>query len=112
MVSRCYKISCVQIGDNRLYSQLSVAVFPKLKCVIKFPELFTIQVTIPKTMAAVYLPQYLANLTQLIGREKVVHLGEIHSCTTNIVCDRFGYFRSFLCVFMNIFRVACAKNIG
>ena len=51
------------------------------------------------------LPQYLANLTQPISTLKVIFFYEILSCTNSIVYARFEVFKSFLCVFMSLFRV-------
>ena len=50
-------------------------------------------------------PQYLVNLTQPIGTLKVIFFYEILSCTNSIVYARFEVFKSFLCVFMSVFRV-------
>ena len=68
---------------------------------------FLIHCHVQKKMALYILPQFLENLTKLIGT---------HTCnkpyffrnfpwTNNIVHERFEVFRLFLCVFMSGFRI-------
>ena len=62
-----------------------------------------------KKMALCILPQYLENLTQLIGANEAIFFffwgGGNPSQYHNIVYARFEGFRTFLCIFMNVLGV-------
>ena len=51
------------------------------------------------------LPQYHANLTQPISSQKATFFAQICPCASNIPYAKFEVFRTFLCVFMSVFRV-------
>ena len=51
------------------------------------------------------LPQYLANLTQPISPQKAIFFAQICPCASNIPYAKFEVFRTFLCLFMSVFRV-------
>ena len=53
-------------------------------------------------MAAVHLPQYLANLTQPIGTENHIFC-EIRPCSNSIEYARCEDFITFLCVLRSVF---------
>ena len=61
--------------------------------------------SVQKKMAAVHLPQYLANLAQPVGTRKAKYIGEVHLYINSIVCGRLGVVGTFLCVFMSTFTV-------
>ena len=50
------------------------------------------------------LPQYLVNLTQPIGAQKIHSFEKFVPVLTHIMYVRFEDFRAFLCVFMSVFR--------